>query len=492
MAENPKRPNIIIILADDMGFSDLGCYGSEIATPHLDSMAKRGLRFSQFYNTPRCCPSRAALLTGLYPHQAGMGHMDRDYSKPGYRGFLSDRCVTIAEALRPAGYRTMMVGKWHVGFRPEHWPRRRGFDRYFGTPEGGGHYFGLMKGRTLVLDDEAIEYPKGAYITDLFNHRAVEFIGEAHRGGKPFFLYLAHIAPHYPLHALPEDIAKYRGKYLKGWDKLREERHRRLIEMGLVDRRWPLTPRDPKAKPWAKVQNKDTWDLKMAIYAAQIDRMDQGIGRILAKLRELGIEDDTLVVFLSDNGACSAAVNKAPGVVPGPGNSYRSYGLPWANASNTPFRLYKRWVHEGGIATPLVAQWPAGIAKPGTVTHQVGHITDLMATCLDLAGAKYAETHNGKPVEPLVGKSLVPIFRGRTREGHKAIFWEHEGNRGVRCGKWKLVSRHRDGWELYDLEADRTELRDLAATHPAKARDLLALYNAWAARCHVEPWPAKR
>jgi len=492
LAKERKRPNIVVILADDMGFSDLGCYGSEIATPHLDGLAREGLRFTQFYNAARCCPSRAALLTGLYPHQASVGHMSQDWRKPGYLGHLNDRCVTIGEVLRAAGYHTLTVGKWHVGERPRYWPLKRGFDRFYGTPEGGGHYFGLMKGRTLVLDDQAIHYPDGAYISDLFNDRAVEFIDRYGRGDKPFFLYLAHIAPHYPLHALPEDIARYRGKYRVGWDRLRVERHKRLLEMGIVEGKWPLSPRDRRARAWADVRNKEAWDLKMAIYAAQIDSMDRGIGRVLAKLREVGAEQNTLVVFLSDNGACVANLNRTPGIPPGTADSYYSYGPGWANLSNTPFRLFKGWDHEGGTATPFIARWPAVICQRGALTHQVAHITDIMATCLDMAGADYPESFGGKPIVPLAGKSLLPIFRGGTREGHDALFWEHQGNRAARMGRWKLAAEHGGRWELYDMEADRTELRDLAGRQPDRAAELLARYQAWARRCNVLPWPVKK
>ena len=492
LAQQRSRPNIVLIMVDDMGYSDLGCYGSEIATPHLDGMARKGIRFSQFYNTPRCCPSRAALLTGLYPHQAGVGHMNGDYGRPGYLGRLNDRCVTIAEALGPAGYHTMMVGKWHVGAQRPYWPRRRGFHRFYGCPEGGGHYFKMPKGRTLVLDDDAIEPPQSFYLTDLYSDHAVEFLDEVSRIDKPFFLYLAYTAPHWPLHALPDDIAKYRGRYMKGWDAVRRERHARQVEMGLLDRHWPLTPRDPRARPWARVEKKKAQDLKMAVYAAQVDRMDQGVGRVLAKLRDMGAEENTLVMFLSDNGGCAEQINRTPGVAPGPSDSFLSYGLPWANASNTPFRLYKHWVHEGGIATSFIAQWPARIRSAGSITHEVGHVTDIMATCLDVAGAAYPRAHGGRDIAPLEGSSLRPIFEGGKLPNRRPVFWEHEGNRAVRLGKWKLVSKHPGKWELYDMAADRTELHDCALTHAPKARELKALYDEWAARANVEAWPVRR
>ena len=492
------RPNIVIIMADDMGFSDVGCYGSEIHTPNIDRLAAGGVRFTQFYNTARCCPTRASLLTGLYPHQAGIGHMVGDYGHPGYRGFLSDRCVTIAEVLREAGYTTLMSGKWHVGEKRPHWPCDRGFERYFGLISGGSNYWRLDKGRQMAVDNTPYTPPETFYMTDAFADHAVQFIDAHGRGEKPFFLYLPFTSPHWPLHAHPQDIAKYTSKYMIGWDELRRRRHKRMIELGLVDARWRITPRDTQAKAWEDVENKADWDLKMAVYAAQIDRMDQGIGRIIAKLRELKIERNTLVLFLADNGGCAERIDRGKkGVPPGPADSFLSYGLPWANASNTPFRRYKHWVHEGGISTPLIAHWP-DVIKPDQMTPQPGHLIDLMATCVDVAGATYPKARNGKPITPLEGKSLMPIFQGKTRKGHDAIYWEHEGNRAVRQGKWKLVSRHpgrharRPGpWELYDLEADRTELNNLAETHPEKVRQLAALYTAYAERAAVRPWPAR-
>jgi arylsulfatase len=309
------------------------------------------------------------------------------------------------------------------------------------------------------------------------------------RGDAPFFLYMAFTSPHWPLHAHPEDIARYKGTYMKGWDALRRERHARQIEMGIVDKRWELTPRDARSPAWEDVQDKEARDLKMAVYAAQVDRMDQNIGRILAKVKELGKEQDTLVLFLADNGGCAEEVSRGEkGVPPGPADSFLSYGLPWANASNTPFRLYKHWVHEGGIATPLIAYWPAAIARGGALTPEPGHLVDIMATCCDVAGAAYPAERNGKPVTPCEGLSLAPVFATGSRPGHDAIFWEHEGNRAVRQGRWKLVSRHPGAWELYDLEADRTELHDLAAAQPERVKAMAALYDAWAARAGAVPW----
>jgi arylsulfatase len=499
-----SRPNIILIMADDMGYSDIGCYGGEIHTPNLDKLAAGGVRFSQFYNAARCCPTRASLLTGLYPHQAGMGHMVGDSGHPGYRGFLNERCITIAEALKPAGYNTLMVGKWHVGEQRPHWPVDRGFDRYFGLISGGANYFDITKDkaatvmRTMAINDKPYTPPKeGFYLTDAFSNNAVEFIDKYGRDREPFFLYLAYTAPHWPLHALPEDIAKYKGKYLKGWDKLREERYERMAKMVLINSKWKMSPRDTDTWPWAEEKNKELMDLKMAVYAAQIERMDYGIGRVLDKVKEIKEEENTLIMFLSDNGGCAEGGpvgfdNRKNGLPPGGVDSFMSYGLSWANASNTPFRRYKHWVHEGGIATPFIASWPAVIKKGGSITDQPGHIIDVMATCLDIAGIEYPKTHNGHELIPLEGKSLLEIFEGRTRQGHEILYWEHEGNRAVRQGNWKLVGVHGQPWELYDLQDDRTELNNVADKYPQKVKELKAVYEDWAKRCGVLPWPIKK
>jgi len=494
---SPKRPNIVVILADDMGFSDLGCYGSEIHTPNLDALAHEGVRFTQFYCAARCCPSRAALLTGLYPHQAGVGAMvsrNPDVTPGPYQGYLNDQCMTIAEVLKPAGYRTYMSGKWHVGELPPHWPRKRGFDRYFGLISGASSYWELLqeprRKRVMALDDEPFTpTADDFYMTDAFADFAVKCLDDHGQSEAPFFLYLPFTAPHWPLHAWPEDIAKYKGTYMCGWDELRRRRHKRMLELGIVEERWALSPRDSEVPPWDEVGDKADWDLRMAVYAAMIDRMDQGIGRVLAKLREIGAEEDTLVLFLSDNGGCHESVEKRKlhreGALPGERGSFAAYRRPWANAGNTPFRLFKHWIHEGGIATPLIARWPARIKQHGALTHQVGHIIDIMATCLDIAGAEYPKTCNGNAITPLEGKSLLPIFQGDTRRGHDALYWEHFGNRGIRQGNWKLVATKEGTWELYDLEADRTELDNLAEARFPKAEELLGLYHRWAKRCGV-------
>ncbi len=486
-AQNPKqqRPNIILMMADDMGFSDIGCYGSEIATPNLDRLARNGTRLTQFYNTARCCPTRAALLTGVYNHQAGIGHMVQETSHPSYRGFLNDSCVTIAEVMKAAGYRTAMSGKWHVGENRPHWPTDRGFERYFGLISGASNYFKLQEGRQMALDDKPFT-PSGEkfYMTDAFTDHAIDFISGFKQD--PYFLYLAYTSPHWPLHAFPEDIAKYRGKYKKGWDALRRERHERQVRMGIVDAKWKVTDRDPKVPAWELEANQDDMDLRMAVYAAQIDRMDQNIGRLLKHLEATKQLDNTLIMFLADNGGCAeeniANENKNPA---GPVDSFTSYHTGWANASNTPFRLYKHWVHEGGISSPFIAHWPARIRKGGTIdTRQPAHLIDVMATCMDAGGASYPASAK----IPLAGKSMLPIFEGRKRPGHEFIAWEHEGNRAIRQGDWKLVSQRPGEWELYDLAADRTETNNLASKQPDRVQTMATLWDGWAKRCGVLPW----
>jgi arylsulfatase len=410
--------------------------------------------------------------------------MVEDRGTPSYQGYLNDRCVTIAEVLRPAGYRTLMCGKWHVGENRPHWPVDRGFEKYFGLISGGSNYWRLDPGRKMALDNEPYTPPpSGFYMTDAFTDHAVKFLDEFGRGEQPFFLYLAYTSPHWPLHAPEKDVQKYEGRYMIGWDELRRRRHRRMIEMGIVDQRWPLTPRDDTAPAWETVADKKARDRAMAVYAAQIDRMDQNIGRVLARIKEIGAEDNTLVLFLADNGGCAEVVNRGtPGVPPGGPDSFMSYGLPWANASNTPFRLYKHWVHEGGISTPLIACWPRVIRRAGTLTRQAGHLVDLMATFVDVSEARYPAA-----ATPMEGRSLRPVFEGRTI-GERKLYWEHEGNRAARHGKWKLVSRHPRGWELYDMEADRTEMHDLSGRRPERLKEMASDYEAWAKHCGVAPW----
>ena len=519
------RPNIVVIMADDMGFSDIGCYGGEIETPHIDALAENGIRFRQFYNTARCCPTRASLLTGLYPHQAGVGHMMSPYYRdgkliPSYQARLNRECVTFGEALRPGGYTTLMSGKWHVtpafdrttvsDLDKSNWPRQRGFDQFYGTIHGAGSFYDPA---TLTRGNEPIKpQKKDYYYTSAIGENAAKFIDEAPRD-RPFFLYLPFTSPHWPLHAPDDEIAKYAGKYDSGWDELRAERHARMVATGVINSEWEITPRDKLVPPWTEVKDKAWQSRRMEVYAAQISAMDTAIGHVVAKIREIGELNNSLIFFLADNGGCAEELGPRskglhvpshtrdgrpvktgndPAEMPGQDDDYQSYGVPWANASNTPFRLYKHWVHEGGISSPLVVHWPEGISAPGTWTDQPGHLIDIMATCLDVAGVEYPQTFAGNEVTPLEGESLKPILAGQDRDGHRSgIYWEHEGNRAVRLGRWKLVSkwtRESSNWELYDIEADRTEVHNLAATLPEKVAELSEMWHAWAQRVGVIEW----
>ncbi|MDP6930826.1 MAG: arylsulfatase [Planctomycetota bacterium] len=533
LAQQDDRPNIIVILSDDMGYSDIGCYGSEIETPTLDALAAGGVRFTQFYNTGRCCPTRASLLTGLYPHQAGIGHMMNDRGQDGYRGDLNRQCVTIAEALRPAGYATYMVGKWHVTKStsvqgPKHnWPLQRGFDRFYGTIHGAGSFFDphtLVRDNTMISAFADPEYkPETYYYTDAISDHAVRFI---EKNEKPFFMYTAYTTAHWPMHALPNDIAKYDGRYDAGYAAIRKARFARMKKLGVIRDDCELSP---QAGDWTSVDNK-VWEAAcMEVYAAMVDNMDQGIGRIVEALRAKDQLDNTLIFYLQDNGGCAENWNrkaspkgrateatvkplpletilttyasqtregypvlKGPAVMPGPADTYTAYGKGWANVSNVPFREYKHWVHEGGISTPLVAHWPAGIARHGELESQPSHLIDIMATCIDLSRASYPKTLGGKAIKPMEGRSLRPAFAGKTIQ-RDALYWEHEGNRAVRVGHFKLVAKGRNGkWELYDVEADRAEQHDLAAAQPERAAKLASLWQAYAERANVIPWPGKR
>jgi len=525
MSQEPdKRPNIVLILADDMGFSDIGCYGSEIHTPNLDALAGSGVRFSQMYNMARCCPSRAALLTGLNPHQAGIGHMVRDLGYPGYRGFINESCVTVAEVLGASGYSTLMSGKWHVGgdynlLEPNSWtpgdashpiPTQRGFERFYGIVTGAASYF---HPQTLMRDNQVIEADSpDYYFTDAISDNAVRMIEENTTREKPFFLYVSYTAPHWPLHALEEDIAKYEGRYSSGWDTLRTDRHEELKGMGILDSKWPISARHADVVPWDEAPNREWEAMRMAVYAAQIDRMDQGIGRIMAKVRELGAEDNTIVMFLSDNGGCAeflaedtnraqpyrygaptqdgrpVVVGNIPTLSPGPDDTFMSYDIQWANASNTPFRLFKHWVHEGGISTPFIVSWPDQI-KQDRIVSEPTQVIDIFATCIDAAGAGYPSEFNGHAITPLEGESLVPVLNELPWSRQQTIFWEHEGNRAVRSGQWKLVSEFGKAWELYDMNEDRSELIDLSHGDQTRVRELARLHAEWAERCGVQPWP---
>jgi len=496
LAAEHRPPNIVVILVDDMGFSDLSCYGSEIPTPNLDALAAGGLKFTQFYNTGRCCPTRACLLTGLYPHQAGVGHMTDDQGAPGYAGRLNDQCVTIAEVLKPAGYFTIMSGKWHVGQNLGVSPWGRGFDRSL-NPAAGGFYYGGSSRYDLSLNGESIaandpRLPKDWYSTDLWTTYGLKFIDEALAEKKPFYLHLCHNAPHFPLQAPAEEIAKFRGKYKIGWGATRDHRYARQIELGIIDKDWAKAPRPKDVAPWAEVteEEKDRFDHLMATYAAVVHHMDKAVGDLITGLKQRGVFDNTLILFMSDNGgnAESGPHGRTDGD-PSTANSNWFCGESWAFVENTPFRLYKHYNHEGGVASPLIAHWPAGIAAKGELRTQPAHLIDIMATCADVGGATYPKEFNGKPITPMEGRSLVGAFENKPIE-REALYWEHEGNAAVRVGDMKLVRRDRNGaWELYNLKTDRTELHDLAADQPEVAKQLAAKWDAWAERAHVKPYP---
>lgn len=524
------RPHILLVMVDDMGYSDLGCYGGEVRTPHIDSLARGGLRFDAFYNTGRCCPTRASLLTGLYPHQAGVGRMTADYGTPGYRGHLAENTVTIAEVLRAAGYHTAMAGKWHLSvtqMQPRHmrhlnnqlirptfsdpatYPVGRGFEQHYGNIWGVVNYFDPF---SLVNNRQAVaSVPKDYYITDALTDNAIRYIDEYASDDSPLFLYLAHTAPHWPLHALPDDIERYKETYTDGWHATRDARYKRQVEMGLVDPAVCKLPHhQPENASWTD-RNDRSWDARaMAVHAAMIDRVDQGIGRIISKLKAKGIYDNTLILFLSDNGASSERPG-APGFdrnshtrdgrkvtyfgpgmprekMPGDEMTYAGIGPAWANTSNTPFRYWKATQYEGGIRTPLIAHWPAGLtAAANSITRQPGHVIDVMATCLDVADVDYPSEFAGRQITPLEGRSLLPILRGKERAGHEAIYFEHFGAKAIRQGDWKLVAGEEGPWELYHLAVDQSETNDLAAEQPERVKAMESLWQAWADRAHVSP-----
>jgi arylsulfatase A-like enzyme len=490
------KPNIVVILVDDMGFSDIGCYGSEIPTPNLDALAANGLRFTQFYNTGRCCPTRASLLTGLYPHQAGVGHMTDDKGVPGYAGRLNDSCVTTAEVLKSANYFTAMTGKWHVGQNYGVTPWERGFDRSLNAA-AGGFYFQESAKASLFLNGEPIanndaRLPHNWYSTDLWTTFGLKFIDEALAEKQPFYLHLCHNAPHFPLQAPAEEITKFRGKYKIGWGAVRDRRYAKMIELGIIDAKWAKSPRPQAVQPWANVpkEEQERFDHLMAVYAATVHRMDKAVGDLVEGLKQRGVFDNTLILFMSDNGGNAEAGPKGrTNGDPSKADSDWFCGESWAFPQNTPFRLFKHYSHEGGISSPLIAHWPAGITAKNELRHQPGHLIDIMATCVDVSGASYPQQYKDKPVKAMEGRSLVAAFKNEPIQ-REALFWEHEGNAAIRVGDMKLVRKGRSGpWELYDLKADRTELHDLASVQPEKARELAAQWDAWAERAQVKPYP---
>lgn len=503
------RPNVLLILADDVGWSDLGCYGGEIQTPNLDALANDGLRFTQFYNSARCSPSRAGILTGLQPHQVGVPVLDSP---------LNDKCVTLPEVLGEAGYRTYMVGKWHLTERST--PTMRGFDEFYGMLGGFNTYWEEEPFQTrLPAGRPKRTYKKGEYYsTDAFGDYALDFLDDARKSDKPWFMYLSFNAPHFPLHAPEAAIAKYETLYrTKGWDALREDRLGRQKKLGLVPKDLKLPPRDVVPANFINRQNGwadkaiPAWDSlpadrqadlarRMAVYAATMDIMDQNIGRVTAQLKKTGEWDNTIIVFLSDNGACAEwdpygfdQLDSPKNIlhtgedlkkVGGP-DSYISYGSGWANVSNTPWRLFKHYAEEGGIRTPMIVHWPKGLkTKTRALTAEPGHITDFMPTLVELCGAKYPAERNGVPILPVEGESLVPTFSDKKLKS-RVLCVEHEGNRMVREGDWKLVARSGNPWELYDLAKDPVEMVDLAAREAGRVQKMSADWQAWAVRCNV-------
>ncbi len=538
-------PNIVLVMADDMGYSDIGCYGSEIQTPVLDALAKDGVRFTQFYNAARCCPTRAALLTGLYSHQAGIGLMEGDSGFPGYRGELSRQAVTIAEALRPAGYRSYMAGKWHVTSHrsptgdQSNWPVQRGFDRFYGTITGAGSFYDpatLCRDNTFITPvNDPLYRPQQYYYTDAISDNAVKFIQDHNKedAGKPLFLYVAYTCAHWPMHALEADIAKYKGRYDRGYAAMRQAREKRAQALGVLDPRWQLSP---TVGNWETVPHKE-WEIHcMEVYAAMVENMDRGIGRIVAELKQQGKLDNTLFIYLQDNGGCAEGLGRAsntkqikdqichamgpdelqtniwppmqtrdgrplrtgPDAMPGPEDSYVGYGRAWANVSNTPFRGYKHDALEGGISTPCIMHWPAGIpaARRNAVVNAPAHLIDLMTTCVDVAKATYPQQHKGQRIQPPEGVSLVPALHGAELPRKAPLGFEHHGNSALRDGTWKIVTEYRKDqatkWELYNMDEDRTEMNDLAAQQPEKLKEMVAKWQQWADRVGVQPWPLKK
>lgn len=505
-ANNGKKPNILMIVADDLGFADIGCYGGEIATPNLDKLAAEGMRFKQFYNCAVCNVSRAAMLTGVHPRfSAG--------------GLLKDNMVTAAEILAPAGYATVLSGKWHltVPKTRANTPMDRGFEEFYGSMIGAVTHFDPSapdprfvnhSGPTQPFVHNRVpikSVPDGYYSTDAVTDHAIEQIKKFAKSGQPFFLNLAHFAPHYPMQAPPEDIKKYRGKYDDGYLKLRERRHRKMVELGIISGDWELPDPDKKlgnwrydlkVDSWESLEDKDWETAKMEVYAAMVDRMDQNIGRVMDTLKETGIDDNTLVIFFSDNGGCASDIVEGTenyekyrdynkGKVVGTKESYVFCGAGWATAQSAPFRRYKTWTYEGGISTPMIVRWK-GKVEPGSVSNEVGHVIDLVPTFMEVAGAKYPSESRKNKVLPIEGKSLLSAFHGKKFKKDRELGWFLYGSRAYRIGKWKLVwGVTARKWELYNMEADRTETHDLAAKHPDIVKRLSDAWRSWAKRSEV-------
>jgi arylsulfatase A-like enzyme len=513
--QQQTRPNILLIVADDLGYSDLGCFGGEIETPNLDALASNGVRFAQFYSTARCCPSRASILTGQYPHRVGIGHMVTDLGHPGYRGRLSENAATIAEVLAPTGYRTFMSGKWHLGTND---PTQHGFEQFYGTLISAASFWAPAGYMRRPQGSSTRNYSAGGfYGTDVLTDYALDFLESARTTpGQPWFLYVAYNAPHFPLHARPEDIAKYRNRYETGWDALRQQRLAKMKRLRVVAGGTRLSPRSKftnfgeiqsaENPPWSSLPEDRRADLatRMAIYAAMIDRMDQNIGRLTADLRARGEFENTLILFMSDNGACAEwdpfgfDVSSSPNNVlhrgaelerMGSAGTYHSVGSAWANASNTPWRMYKHYSHEGGISTPCIAHWPGGIRRRNAIENAPAHLIDLMPTIVEASGASYPRRLGEREIIPMAGMSLMPALNGRSMPG-RALFFEHEGTRAVREGRYKLTALRGDSWKLYDMERDRTEMDDLSGKEPKRVESLAKKWDDWAAANQVTPMPA--
>lgn len=506
--ETDERPNIVLIMADDMGYSDVGCYGGEIPTPNIDRLAQKGVRYTQFYNSGRSCPTRASLLTGLYPQQAGIGAMSEDpgikkgekhpenRGVHGYMGFLNRNCVTIAEVLKEAGYHTYMTGKWHVGMHgKEKWPLQRGFEHFYGILAGASSYLKPQGGRGLTLDNTNLPAPQSPYYTtDAFTDYAIRFIDEQ-TDDNPFFLYLAYNAPHWPLHTKDKDLEKFAGKYDKGWEAVREERYRKMVELGIVNPDWKLAEWESRAWNELTEAERDSSSLRMSVYAAQVYCMDYNIGKLIDYLEEEGKLDNTLILFLSDNGACvepysekgfgsTSEINKLDSWV------HPSYGLPWAQVSNTPYRKYKVRAYEGGIATPLIISWPEVLGKySNQIRRNVGFVPDIMATFVEVARAEYPTTyHDGNSIIPMAGTSLMSTVHNPDKQIHEYIFGEHFNNCFVRWKNWKAVKDEKmKEWELYDIEKDRTEWNNVAAEYPDVLKKMVRKWEEWANECYIFP-----
>ncbi len=502
--EKPQRPNILLIMADDLGYADIGCYGGEISTPNIDRLAAEGLRLTQCYNNGICAPSRASLLTGQYPHQTGIGFFNMDLKEPGYEGYLNRESLTFGEVFKEAGYRTYISGKWHLGNDSIHWPNQRGFDRFFGFLDGGGSYFDdipimkVIRNASLLEDGKRfpVESVEDFYMTDFLTEKGIQFIEEQEESD-PFLLYMAYNAPHWPLHAKEQDITKYKGRYDIGWDSLRILRHKKQLELGVIAESQELT-NDETLPRWNTLSNEEkaSWTEKMEVYAAMVDNLDQNIGRLIDHLKSSNQLDNTLVLFVSDNGADDWDIQKIPVFYPskakvGQPGSNESYGRPWAHLSNVPFKRYKATPGEGGISSPFIARYPSVISA-NTLKKGGIHFVDFLPTLLEFADVKYPQQFNGTKIKPLIGENFMPLLSGENWERETPIFYEWGGNRTIRKENWKLVAFYPENeWQLFDLSTDRSEGNNLTDTKPVLVEELKGLYQEWAVKTGVVPWNAE-